>query len=228
MSKSSPKQEISISIDASLLQEIDLVTDNRSTAVEEGLQLWKQKQKLIRGRADNGDIGNLLSQSTTELENERAVKRVIDKAVGCLSTSDNIGAIRLLNFLNEQVLREQDIFWQRFSSFATLHAGAFVLYSSDAPSSKYTVALAGFILSILWIYIQWASLEYADRAKTLYHPLREYLGIDWNIPRKSLFAQTMGKYRWASSTNAGVLTAWIIFALWLFILLHGMYLALFV
>ena len=38
------KQQISITVDAKLLQEIDQMTENRSAAVEAGLRLWHRQQ----------------------------------------------------------------------------------------------------------------------------------------------------------------------------------------
>ncbi len=44
MTQSSPKQRISITVDAQLLEEVDQLTNNRSAAVEQGLRLWRTKQ----------------------------------------------------------------------------------------------------------------------------------------------------------------------------------------
>ncbi len=44
MVNNSQKQRISITVDADLLAEVDRLTKNRSTAVEEGLRLWRQQQ----------------------------------------------------------------------------------------------------------------------------------------------------------------------------------------
>ena len=44
MTQSSTKQRISITVDAKLLKEIDLLTENRSAAVEEGLRLWHHQR----------------------------------------------------------------------------------------------------------------------------------------------------------------------------------------
>ena len=38
------KQQISITVDAKLLQDIDRMTENRSAAVEAGLRLWHRQQ----------------------------------------------------------------------------------------------------------------------------------------------------------------------------------------
>jgi hypothetical protein len=43
MSATTNKQRISITVDSVLLKNIDLLTENRSTAVEEGLRLWYQR-----------------------------------------------------------------------------------------------------------------------------------------------------------------------------------------
>jgi hypothetical protein len=44
MTQLSTKQRISITVDAKLLKEIDLLTENRSAAVEEGLRLWHHQR----------------------------------------------------------------------------------------------------------------------------------------------------------------------------------------
>jgi hypothetical protein len=44
MSQPVSKQRISITVDATLLQNIDCITKNRSAAVEEGLRLWYRQQ----------------------------------------------------------------------------------------------------------------------------------------------------------------------------------------
>lgn len=44
MSSSTQKQNISVTVDARLLSEIDKLTDNRAAALEEGLRLWYAKQ----------------------------------------------------------------------------------------------------------------------------------------------------------------------------------------
>lgn len=41
---SSPKQRITITVDVSLLQEVDRLSNNRSAAVEEALRLWRKQQ----------------------------------------------------------------------------------------------------------------------------------------------------------------------------------------
>ncbi|QUS60752.1 hypothetical protein IQE94_00800 [Synechocystis sp. PCC 7339] len=43
MSCTANKQRISVTVDVALLKNIDRLTENRSTAVEEGLRLWYQR-----------------------------------------------------------------------------------------------------------------------------------------------------------------------------------------
>lgn len=119
----------------------------------------------------------------------------------------------LLRFLNEQVLREQEIYWQRFYAFATLHAGWFVVLASDfARPNREWVARLGFLLGLIWVYAQWASLHYANRWKPSYHALLRDLNIQYEA--HGLFASLFSSSRWASSTNAGLATAVLLCAVW--------------
>ena len=58
-------------------------------------------------------------------------------------------AMDLLRFLNEQIMREQEIYWQRFYAFATLQAGAFLLTTSPVGKSR-TFALGALFLAVVW------------------------------------------------------------------------------
>lgn len=44
MSYSSPKQQVSVTVDSQLLAEIDKLTENRSAAFEEALRLWRAQK----------------------------------------------------------------------------------------------------------------------------------------------------------------------------------------
>jgi hypothetical protein len=120
-----------------------------------------------------------------------------------------------LRFLNEQVLREQDIFWQRFYAFATVHAAGFVVFVSDlvAPQRLW-VAFFGFLLGSIRAYTQWASLHYANRWKRPYHTIRKQLGLEYD--HTGWFYRCFGGRRWASSTNAALATALLIWLLWIY------------
>lgn len=103
-----------------------------------------------------------------------------------------------LNFLAERVDREQEIYWQRFYSFATLHAGAFVLATSSSLSIRWPIELAGLVLALIWFYVQWLSLKYVDRLKPLYHAARVNAGIRFVQP------EWLSARRGLSSTDIGV------------------------
>ncbi|MEA5472473.1 hypothetical protein [Spirulina sp. 06S082] len=122
--------------------------------------------------------------------------------------------VEALKFLNEQILREQEIYWQRFSSFAGLNAGTLVLATSNSISDHRLIIGVGICLSILWAYIQIISLRYADRAKPMYHDLRRIMGIKFAAP-KSKLSSFIYKAQFLSSTDAGILCTMLVFCLWL-------------
>lgn len=127
--------------------------------------------------------------------------------------------MNLLCFLNEQVLREQEIYWQRFYSFATLHAGAFVLATSDSVRAKGWLAIAGLTLALIWMCVQWLSLGYADRLKEPYHKLRKSVGIKFNYepdaPLKSDVGGRLRRMPRLSSTNLGMGVTILVAVVWL-------------
>ncbi len=117
-----------------------------------------------------------------------------------------------LRFLNEQVFREQEIYWQRFYSFATIHAGAFVLYAAEAiKPHSWLITSAGVLLGFVWLWVQWASLWYVDRHKKAFHDERTKMEFDF--PSHWLFSRP-----WASSTNAGLLVVVIVWLFWVLLL----------
>ncbi len=189
--------------------------------------LWTSWIGILAAGALSASAFRLVDQAITASKavSAEAETAAIDEALKqcsqLFSDDQNAGTVGLLRFLNEQVLREQEIFWQRFYAFATLHAGAFVLYSSDAVKRKTPIAAAGLALGVVWLYTQWASLHYANRPKKLYHAVCRKLGISWGVGRPGLFARWFGERPWASSTNAGVLTALFVAAVWLYMLLAG-------
>jgi len=134
-------------------------------------------------------------------------------------------ALELLRFLNEQVLREQELFWLRFYAFATLHAGAFVLATSSSVTRPKVVALFGALLAVVWVLVQWLSLRYADRAKPDYNALRQALGILWpheegyilntGADSQSRLSTRVLRERRASSTDLGFWVAAIVLACWI-------------
>ena len=117
-------------------------------------------------RLELADIGTQLSNEEKHwiLSLEKEIK-------------DKLG---LLSYLTEQVHREQEIYWIRFQGFAAIHAGSFVLVTSNVVEEKFVATLVGFFLGIAWVYVQWISLKYVDRPKRLYHWYRRSLGILWS------------------------------------------------
>lgn len=97
-----------------------------------------------------------------------------------------VGHAELLTYLTEHVHREQEIFWSRFGVFATIHAGALVLVTSDVVTHKSAVSIVGISLAVIWLFVQWISLTYADRPKRLYHWYRRSVGILWDYERKDI------------------------------------------
>ncbi|NEP16554.1 MAG: type II toxin-antitoxin system CcdA family antitoxin [Leptolyngbya sp. SIO4C1] len=68
MTQSFQKRRVSVTIDASLLQEIDRLTDNRSAAFEEALRLWRAQ----RIEAELRTYYQSCSQPNAEFENNWA------------------------------------------------------------------------------------------------------------------------------------------------------------
>lgn len=139
------------------------------------------------------------------------------------------GKLDLLTFLNDQVLREQEIFWLRFGSFAAVHAGALVLVTSEVVQAKWWLAAVGFALALAWSYVQWISLKYADRPKKLYHWYRRSLGIFWpyeyapdqdvaSISRWRRMVDAIQRVQLVSSTDIGILIPIGVAVLWFIVM----------
>jgi hypothetical protein len=124
-------------------------------------------------------------------------------------------AVERLKLLQDLFLAEQAFFWQRFYSFATLAAGAFVIATSSVfERSLFPVALAGTLLALIWAYAQWASLYYVDRTKGPYHERRVRAGLSFR-------SHWLFSNEWASSTNAALLVPIAVLGLWLWLLLRS-------
>jgi hypothetical protein len=78
--------------------------------------------------------------------------------------------------------QEQGFFWNRFTAFATLHAGLFVVSTSGDVQAhllpRMVILILGFLLSLSWAAIQWLSLQYVDRPKVRYYDLARKLGLE--------------------------------------------------
>lgn len=116
---------------------------------------------------------------------------------------------RRFELLQAERHQEQAHFWNRFTAFATLHAGIFVIATSTNVQSQRIaslgVAIAGLGLSGLWAEVQRLSLRYVDRWKPIYHSEREGLGLGFQgeqlNPR-------------VSSTDLANAVPWVVFFVW--------------
>jgi len=117
-------------------------------------------------------------------------------------------------FLRENLMREQEFFWQRFYAFATLQAGAWVVATAKVfEEDRAPIARAGLALAVLWAFVQWASLYYANRWKPSYYDLLKEAKITYSD--KGIFSSLFGENTWLSSTNVAVVTTWGVLAAWL-------------
>jgi hypothetical protein len=83
-----------------------------------------------------------------------------------------------LEFYNGEVSREQEYYWTRFSAFAVLQAGLFVLFGSSVENQK-LLSGVGIGLGLVWIYVQGASLWYVNRLKPDLTKIVELLEINY-------------------------------------------------
>jgi hypothetical protein len=153
---------------------------------------------------------HITSTAATDAPQKSSFKdSAIEKELDAIQTHA-IQTMPVLNFLAERVDREQEIFWHRFYSFATLHAGAFVLASALRP--RWPIAVAGFALALIWCYVQWLSLKYVDRLKPLYHVVLQRSGIQFVQP------EWLSTKRGLSSSDIGVGVTILIATTWAMVL----------
>jgi hypothetical protein len=62
---------------------------------------------------------------------------------------------------------------------AALHAGLFVLATSNAIGDPRWVCGGALFLGLLWFYIQWASLAYVNRLKPRFHTVCNRVGFHY-------------------------------------------------
>lgn len=143
--------------------------------------------------------------------NKQMLERNTDSLNPNLPNSDSFD---LDTYAREINIQEQNYYWQRFSAFATLHAGLFVLVTSDSISNKLPFYIIGIVLSIAWVFIQWASFFYVDRVKPLIDSRLEMQGI--KLKRHWLFSKYKG-----ASTRIGVIVTLLVFLLWIVLLISN-------
>jgi hypothetical protein len=111
-------------------------------------------------------------------------------------------------WLSEEISREQEFYWTRFTAFATLQAGLLVLITSDALKRPHVLVAVAIALGVIWFYVQLASLYYVDRLKPLFHAAREARGIHYS--RHRVFSR-----RFLSTTDVALLVPFGITVLWI-------------
>ncbi len=124
----------------------------------------------------------------------------------------------VLEHLTERFIQEQGWFWSRFAAFAGLHAGMFVLVTSDVIMWKAQFGLAGGVLGALWWAVQRFSLGYVKHSKMRYYGyLDDHLGFDRLLNESARGAKPSSIFtnpRWSSATVAGVVTSGVVWAVW--------------
>jgi hypothetical protein len=113
-------------------------------------------------------------------------------------------------WLSEEISREQEFYWTRFTAFATLHAGLLVLITSDALKRPHILAGVAIALGVIWFYIQLASLHYVNRLKPLFRAAREARGIDY-LPHRVFSRRFLSTTDVALVVPFGLTVLWIVF-----------------
>jgi hypothetical protein len=107
--------------------------------------------------------------------------------------------------LNKEIALEQEYYWTRFSGFATLYAGLFVLFSFEKHQGLLSGAAVG--LGLIWMYVQAASLWYVNRLKSDFRKVSEQREFHW--PKHPIFSK---KFR--STTDVALLVPYGLTILW--------------
>jgi len=127
------------------------------------------------------------------------------------------GALQTIS-VQEAFYRDQEFYWQRFASFAVIHAGLFVLAASNVISCHLFIHIIGVLLAGILVYIQILSLVYVDRLKPQYHDMFKKAGLQYSYP--GWFEKFKAKEKF-SSTDVGVATTVIVLFLWILLLATG-------
>jgi hypothetical protein len=110
--------------------------------------------------------------------------------------------------------QEQGFYWTRFTGFATLHAGLFVIATSSTVQNRawatLLLAVLGIVLSALWAEVQWLSLRYVDRWKPAYFAEARRLRFDIDAVKLN---------REWSSTDLGRYVPFAVLILWAFLVI---------
>lgn len=94
-----------------------------------------------------------------------------------------------------------------------MHAGLLVIATTQTAKAIMTIVYLGIGLSIIWMAIQWRSLNYANKHKIKYYQLTEELGLE----------ERRGKSAWnwleqrTSSTDLASVVPIVVVIVWLWL-----------
>jgi hypothetical protein len=116
---------------------------------------------------------------------------------------------RRVELFQDAVHQQQHFFWNRFTAFATLHAGLFVVATTvQARFIPRTIILVlGIGLSLMWAAIQWRSLQYVDQPKIRYYELARALDL---VPREDASDRRSSSTDWAFWSVIPVVLVWLV------------------
>ena len=101
-------------------------------------------------------------------------------------TPETLSLSDRFKILNEEITLEQGFYWTRFSGFVTLHAGLFVLSTSDTIKHPLIFSSVAIFLGIIWFYVQKASHWYVNRLKPEFRKI--YPKIGFRYPQHCIFS----------------------------------------
>ena len=118
-----------------------------------------------------------------------------------------------LKWLSSELASEQEYYWVRFSSFATLQAGLLVLITSDTVKHVRLLSLVAASLAVVWCYVQYASVYYVNRLKPLFRDACKASGFDY--PRHPVFGRKgLSPTDVSAAVPAFLALFWLVFPIW--------------
>jgi hypothetical protein len=118
------------------------------------------------------------------------------------------------DILIKEITFEQEFYWTRFTGFATLHAGLFVLFTSETNKHPIYLSAAALAMGAIWLYVQIASCWYVNRLKRRFRRISE--GLKFKYPRHEIFS-----CKYMDITRVTIVIPVTITLLWLALLFGG-------
>ena len=124
--------------------------------------------------------------------------------------------------LMEMIHQQQNFYWQRFIGFATIHAGLLVLAAAMIDGHRFlpglVIAIISLILAVIWLGVQYRSLDYVDEWKRAYHDERRRVGITTSQDHNSNALWSNNKPERDSSTRWAMWAPICVTLIWLAVL----------